>query len=95
MNEVYVINAVGTDFYKIGMSRDAENRLKDLQVGSPYDLRVIAKIETDKAVVVERKIHSTLHNMRVRGEWFEIPLGVVRNIVEAFVLFSMTGVSPV
>lgn len=70
---LYVINAIGTDYYKIGFSTaDPERRLEDLQTGSPFDLKTILLIDGDRAD--EAKIHNFLkqRGVHVRSEWFEI-----------------------
>jgi hypothetical protein len=69
MGFVYLIHADTTDRYKIGFSRKhPKARLKDLQCGNPYALRLVAFVVGE--VNDEQAIQSRLLNYYVRGEWF-------------------------
>jgi hypothetical protein len=60
---------VGDDhFVKIGKSNDTSVRLKELQVGNPFELRVLAAFEAREAW--EFELHRSFAGYRVRGEWF-------------------------
>lgn len=67
---VYVIHAVGTGFVKIGVAEDVQSRLRTLATGCPYELRLVATIEADRAF--EKKLHGQLRPERIRGEWFRV-----------------------
>jgi len=69
---IYVIRAVGTNYYKIGHSDrdDYSLRLNELQTGSPYDLETLLYIDGDAKD--EKRIHDALSSFRTRREWFEI-----------------------
>lgn len=70
---VYVIHALETTRYKIGRAEDPEKRLKELQTGSPFPLRVINVIDTCWDKRAERDLHNTFGEYRVCGEWFDLP----------------------
>lgn len=78
---LYFIQCEVTLRVKIGCSRDPHARLKDLQVGCPTDLRLVAVVPRDgHSEWVE---HSRFSEYRVRGEWFELHddlLGHIRSI---------------
>jgi hypothetical protein len=66
---VYAIEAVTLRSIKIGYSNDVESRLRNLQVGSPDKLEIIAAwpgIPDD-----EYRIHKFLKAWRKHGEWFD------------------------
>ena len=69
---IYAIRAIGTEYVKFGYTGEAEakSRLRDLQVGSPHELQLIASGPGELAL--ERKIHRRLKKAgeHVRGEWF-------------------------
>lgn len=73
---LYAIRAEGTSLVKIGYTRGSvEKRIKAMQTGQPFALRIIAThpIEDD----VRRKeawLHAFLKQERRRGEWFEMAL---------------------
>lgn len=67
--------ATDAGFVKVGVARDAEARLRTLQTGSPFALRVVRYIDPEAdgvpAHVLERRMHAELAHCRARGEWFE------------------------
>lgn len=70
---VYFIQA-GKGAIKIGRAKNVDRRLKELQVGNPQELTVLATIphETEKgAKDMEQHLHDTLKSKRIRGEWFQ------------------------
>lgn len=70
--KIYVIqNELGP--VKIGIAADPQHRLRELQVGSPFELS-IKKTETPHdAKEVERFLHNRFRKYHLRGEWFAIP----------------------
>lgn len=54
---------------KIGQSDDPFGRLKDLQVGAPYKLHLVAV--TKCVPNSEGDIHARFANIRLNGEWFK------------------------
>ena len=70
--EVYLIHAVETDFYKIGIALDISSRLSKLQVGCPFELVVIWSKSFVDAGKTEKLLHLTFKDCRVRGEWFKL-----------------------
>jgi len=53
---------------KIGRANDPETRLKNLQVASPYRLRLLGVIQNGGPH--EAEFHRALSGHRLRGEWF-------------------------
>jgi len=75
MNYVYIIHAEGTNFYKIGVTKDLEKRLSAINNTSPYRCYILYKIEfkeRKKAFELESKVHNKFDNKRLNGEWFEL-----------------------
>ena len=68
---VYIIRAVGTDFYKVGYTKDdhPEKRVSSMQTGCPLELKIIAYY-ANKTVKDERYLHGLMEIYHVRGEWF-------------------------
>lgn len=68
---LYIIQSSHRGVIKIGRSYDPEKRLSELQVGSPFHLRLIGIVQN--AGDREKEIHAILVKHRVRqknGEWF-------------------------
>ena len=79
--QIYIIKCSGTDYYKVGVSENALDRVKGLQTGCPFDLTVEMTCTMPSrlaAYTAEAQIHQTLCNQRVRGEWFELDETTVR-----------------
>jgi hypothetical protein len=68
---IYVLQALPLLPVKIGFTRAGElgYRIKHLQTGCPYPLKVIA--QTTGLPAREREIHKTLTADRLTGEWFD------------------------
>lgn len=70
---VYVITIPGRTVAKIGISRHRPTqRLKQLQTGSPDQLRLYAYRFVEDYEDVEREVHRRLGCYRVIGEWFDV-----------------------
>lgn len=71
MKDLYIIQSKNTGAIKIGISKNVEKRLSQMQTGSPYELKVILKIE--KGGRLEKQLHETLKKHRTTSankEWF-------------------------
>jgi len=71
---IYLIHAVGTDRYKIGLTtRHPEARLAELNSSqSPFPLELVDWFETDNVTADEKYFHEKYSAYRVHGEWFEL-----------------------
>lgn len=67
---VYVVKSGET--YKIGKSKDPENRLKTLQTGASHKFEVVAMIETPDCDTLEKQFHKCFIHKRTHGEWFNL-----------------------
>jgi hypothetical protein len=65
---VYFVQCAGGGPIKIGHSTSPDGRLTELQVGSPYVLRVVATMRG--GIEVERTLHRAFAKDRLHGEWF-------------------------
>ncbi|QLE42204.1 GIY-YIG nuclease family protein [Nostoc sp. C052] len=70
---VYLINAKGTNRYKIGYTnRHFEQRLTELSGGqSPFPLIATKTIIVEDAHTIELGLHHKFASQRMHGEWFE------------------------
>jgi|SRR6056300_268762 predicted GIY-YIG superfamily endonuclease len=68
---LYIIQSDKTGSLKIGRSKNPERRLKQLQTGSPYKLKLIFAAESKGHM--EKPLHERLKRFkeRRRGEWFD------------------------
>lgn len=73
-NSVYMIEDRANDAVKIGMSRDTQNRLTQLQSSTVNELRVVSVI-ANAGRFVEKELHNIIKDHRIRGEWFDADFG--------------------
>lgn len=59
----------GNGFVKIGATNSISTRLHDLQVGCPFELKLVTTLPGGEKV--ERQLHDMFAKHRKRGEWFE------------------------
>ncbi|MBC8664011.1 GIY-YIG nuclease family protein [Vibrio parahaemolyticus] len=85
---VYVINCVSTNFYKIGISNDVDKRMSTLQTGCPFELRLVALIKAEfndtlgyEIRAIEKFYHKNYEDLNVRGEWFELNASMISDLV--------------
>jgi len=73
MGNVYVIHAVGTDRYKIGMTlRDVDYRVREISTSCPFELSIVTSVEFEDCALVEKFLHEEFAHQRVTGEWFQM-----------------------
>jgi hypothetical protein len=67
---IYFIQCGDDGPIKVGFALDAEKRLGQLQVGNHHDLRIVAKIASER-FRHESEIQHELRDAHIRGEWYE------------------------
>lgn len=69
---VYLINAVGTNRYKIGITTNIEARLSQLTKQSPFPLQIEIAFDSFDIRRDEKTLHEKFKKLRVFGEWFDL-----------------------
>ena len=82
---LYIIRMEGTNFYKIGVTYDVDNRLLQLQAGNPVKLSVALRTKCDSARKTEALVHSKLQKYFVHGEWFSVDFSKIVAILTAII----------
>ncbi|OQW93477.1 MAG: hypothetical protein BWK79_10930 [Beggiatoa sp. IS2] len=67
---VYAIREVDSGNIKLGISKDPQVRLKQLQVGNSSRLELIAYREAKNGYCDEHSVHDANNDYHIRGEWF-------------------------
>ena len=67
---IYFIREEGSNYVKIGQTRMPGDRLKELQISNPRELRVVKLFEAPSQA--ESILHAMFREERVRGEWFKM-----------------------
>ncbi len=64
--KVYFIHT--GEFIKIGIARDVQHRMRQLQGSNPQDMELIACFDGSREL--EERLHDRFKHCRHRGEWF-------------------------
>lgn len=70
MPNVYLLESGA--HYKIGHALKVKDRLADLAVGNPVEIRVVHTLPTSEPRKLEAFFHERWKAKRVRGEWFAL-----------------------
>lgn len=71
---VYVLRAPVMDpaLYKIGREKVLNSRVESLGITLPWDLELVAHIESDDYIGLEAELHQKFADKRDKGEWFRL-----------------------
>lgn len=67
---IYAIREQRTGNIKLGISRDPQQRLLQLQTGNSSELELVAYRKASNRFFDERRLHQQAQDRHVRGEWF-------------------------
>jgi hypothetical protein len=68
---IYFVQSVIGGPIKIGYTENLSMRMIAMQANCPFELKILATIQTDSNSSLEQEIHSELARFRLHGEWFE------------------------
>ena len=69
---LYVIEAEGTNLFKIGKADDPFVRFQQLTTMSPVPLHLLHIIQSDTSIKAEGYLHRKYADRRAHGEWFQL-----------------------
>jgi len=69
---IYLIEQQGTNLYKIGISKNPEERVKQLQTANGVKLDLIKQFKTEFDYKLERVLHRHFQSKKTIGEFFEL-----------------------
>ena len=79
---IYLVNAVGTDSFKIGMTKQPVlQRINTLQTGCPLQLRYVYHSYVEDMQKTERELHQIFDSFREIGEWFFLKNSQVKECI--------------
>ncbi len=67
----------GVAFVKVGVAVDPHKRLATVLCGCPLEVATVFTVAVktrQKALQLERELHSMMSNWSARGEWFRVPV---------------------
>jgi len=74
MKHIYLIQSLETGYYKIGISKHPNKRIKELQTGSPCELRLVQVFKSEHCITIEKTFHNMFSHLHMEGEWFNLSL---------------------
>lgn len=78
---VYFLRSEANGLTKIGHSVEIERRVSSLRTSSSVRLSVVGRMFTKRYVEAERFCHSALRHRRVHGEWFQLTMDDVNQVM--------------
>jgi hypothetical protein len=69
---IYLVQAVGTNKFKIGKATDVIKRIRGLQTGSPLKVRYVYHAYVHNTNLCEMELHNKFSSQREIGEWFSL-----------------------
>lgn len=68
---IYLIHAVGSNYYKIGKTKAPDRRLLQIAPQMPFTCKFIRVWHSNFMSLAEKYLHEMFKEFRVNGEWFE------------------------
>lgn len=82
MKYVYLIQSLENSYYKIGVSKHPNKRLRELQTGNSSELKLIEVYQSEFAHAVEKTMQRRYSHLRREGEWFDMSLSNEISFIE-------------
>ena len=82
MKYIYLIKNIDDSFYKIGVARDPNKRIRQLQTGNSSKLSLITTYKSPIAYKIEKVLHNRYSYLRKEGEWFDFSINEEVNFIE-------------
>jgi hypothetical protein len=83
---VYVIRGEETNLYKIGRTKNWEQRIGDIRNSSPTPIEIIGIFHTEKDhIALELDIHEKFSEYRQHGEWFEFCDDILEELISVII----------
>lgn len=79
---------------KIGISENPEQRLEEIQRFCPYRLELESVFKAKDPHRHEAHLHSELSHRKVRGEWFDLPPRLERDLIQTGLVGTERPIQP-
>lgn len=74
MSYIYLIQSLENSRYKIGVSKNPNLRIKQLQTGNSSPLKLVCKYRSEFAYKIEKVLQGRYSYLKKEGEWFDLTL---------------------
>ena len=79
---VYLMQCEG--FIKIGRSKHPSKRLQDIRVSNPFNVRLLAVVNSENDKELESELHLKYSHLRQNGEWFSFNKNIFDLLVSSY-----------
>jgi len=76
MKYIYLIQSLENSYYKIGVSKHPQKRIKEHQTGNPSPTKLIEVYPSDFAYKIEKVLHRRYAYLKKEGEWFDLSIAI-------------------
>lgn len=74
IKSVYLMKSLSNSDYKIGVSKNPKNRVKNIQTGNSGDIVIVDCYESEHAHKIEKTLQRRYGSLNKRGEWFKLSI---------------------
>ena len=74
MKYIYLIQSLEEGYYKIGVSKNPQRRIKELQTGNSSPLKLVETYQSEYADKIERTLQRRYSHLNKEGEWFDMSI---------------------
>lgn len=74
MKIIYLIKSLEDGYYKVGISKNPNKRLIQLQTGNSSRLKLVEQYKSEFAHKIEKTIHRLYSHLKKEGEWFNFSI---------------------
>jgi predicted small secreted protein len=82
MKYIYLIKESENNYYKVGVSSNITQRIKQLQTGFAGTIELIEKYPSEYSHKIEKSLHRKYNQYNIKGEWFNLPDSVINDFIK-------------
>ncbi len=82
MKYVYLILSLENSYYKIGVSKHPNKRLKENQTGNPSPTKLLEVYQSELAYKIETALKNKYAHLKKEGEWFDLSITEEKNFID-------------
>lgn len=77
---VYIISFQHSDLFKIGITKNIRQRMKQFDTANPFEFYLHEFFPTEHCRSLERELHKLYKSKRYKNEWFKLTEDELRNV---------------
>ena len=77
---MYIINVRNSDLFKIGITKNIIQRMKQFETANPYEFYLHEFFPSENCRLLESELHKIYKSKRYKNEWFKLTKDEVRDV---------------